>query len=80
MEPQNTVDSAAAVELDLHAGVRHVVPVNRQARAADVRACREADAVAEGKLAEFFLPLGALGDALGAFAQAGAADAQAVHA
>ena len=57
----------------------HVVPVNRQTGTADVRACREADAVAEGKLAEFLLPPGALGDALDAFAQSRAAAGAAVH-
>jgi hypothetical protein len=58
--------------------VRHFVPVNRQARAADVRACRESDAVAERQTAKFFLPFGALGDALDALAQSCAADAQTV--
>ena len=39
-------DAAAAIELQLHAGVRHVVPVDRQAGARQVRRAGQADAPA----------------------------------
>src|SRR4029077_11480507 len=57
----------------------HVVPINGQAGAADIRAGRETDTVTEAQLAEFFLPLRSLGYALGAFPQPGGADPQAVY-
>src|SRR6185369_11615170 len=59
--------------------MRHVVPVNRQARAADIRAGGKADAVTERELAKFVTPSGALGDALDAFAQPRAADAETIY-
>ena len=45
-------DAAAAIQLQLHAGVRQVVPVDRQAGAGEIRRAREADAAAERQLAE----------------------------
>ena len=42
VEPQKTVTPPAAVDLDLDAGVRHVVPVDGQPGAADVGRARDA--------------------------------------
>ena len=50
-------DAAAAIELQLHAGVRQVVPVDRQARAGEIRRARQADAAAERQLAELVAPV-----------------------
>ena len=49
-------DAAAAVELELDAGLRHVVPVDRQPGAAQVGAAGEAEAAAGRQLAVALLP------------------------
>ena len=72
-------DAAAAIELQLHAGVRQVVPVDRQARAGQIRRAREADAAAERQLAELVLPVRSLDDLADALGQSDGADAQVVR-
>src|SRR2546425_10692670 len=49
---------AAAVAFQLHAGMRHGVPVDGEPGAGDVGRAREPDALAVGKLAELLLPAG----------------------
>jgi hypothetical protein len=71
-------DAALTVESKLHAAVRHVVPVNRQARAADVGTASDADAFAVRQFLVFVLPIGACDDFLNALAEAHRADAQVV--
>ncbi len=44
-------DAAAAIELQLHAGVRHVVPVDRQAGAREIGRAGQAEAAAGRQLA-----------------------------
>src|SRR6185369_15952734 len=44
-------NSALAIQPQLHAGLRHVVPVDAQARTADVGRTRDADPFAVGKFA-----------------------------
>src|SRR5713226_4428639 len=72
-------DPSAAIQPDLHAGVRHLIPVNGKAGAADVGARGEADAAAVWKFAEFFLPFRPGRDFFDAFSQADGADPEAVH-
>ena len=71
-------DAAAAIELELHAGVRQVVPVDRQAGAGEIRRAREPDAAAERQLAELLAPARSLDDALDALGESDRADAQVV--
>ena len=73
-------DAAAAIELQLHARVRHVVPVDRQAGAGEVRRAGEADAAAVRQLAET-CPSSptACDDAADALGEADRADAQLVR-
>src|SRR5439155_11827155 len=59
-------DAAAAVDLELRAGVRHVVPIDRQPGAADVTAQRQANALAELQLAELVVPAARLDHAVDA--------------
>ena len=71
-------DAAAAIELELHAGMRHVVVVNRQAGAGEIRRAGDADAAAVRQLAERVRPVGGLRDAPDALGEADGADAQVV--
>src|SRR5258708_35483006 len=43
-------DAALSIEPQLHARLRHVVPVDRQTRAADIRAASNADSLSVRKL------------------------------
>ena len=70
--------SPAAVAAQLHARMRHVVPIDRQAGARDVAGAREPDAATLGELAELLLPARACDDLLDARAEAHRADAQIV--
>src|SRR5258708_19530787 len=54
-------DAAAAVAFQLHAGVRHVVPVDRQPGARDVARARQPDAPALRQFAELPLTAGGPG-------------------
>ena len=72
-------DAAAAIELQLDAGVRHVVPVDRQAGAGEVRRAGEADPAAGRQLAERVRPVGGGGHAADALGEADGADAQVVR-
>src|SRR5439155_18360548 len=71
-------DAAAAVDLDLRAGVGHVVPVDRQAGPADVAAQRQADALAERQLPELVVPAARLDDAVDALVGRRGGDAELV--
>ncbi len=68
----------AAIDEQLHARVRHLVPVDRQARAAQVRRAGDADAATVRQLAVLVLPVGALDHAADAFGQPDGADLQPV--
>ncbi len=70
--------SPAAVELELHARLRHRVPVDRQPGAAEVRRAGEAEAPSERKLAPALLPAGRRDHLVDARAQADRADPQEV--
>ena len=72
-------DAAAAIEFQLHAGMRHVVPVNRQAGAGEIRRAGDADAAAERQLAKRVAPVGGAGHAPQALGEADGADAQVVR-
>jgi len=71
--------AARAVELNLHAGVRHLVPVDRESRARQVRAAGQAEALTGWELAEAVLPVGQLHDATDALGQTDAADLHVVR-
>src|SRR5947208_10530310 len=77
--PQNTVTLAAAVEQQLHAALRHLVPVDRQPGAAEIGAAGDADAAAVGKLLESVFPIRACDDLLDALREADRADLQPVR-
>jgi len=62
-------DAAAAVAFQLHARMRHVVPVDRQAGARDVARAREADTAPLRQLAEFLLPVRSCNHFRDAFAE-----------
>ena len=62
-------DAAAPVAFQLHARMRHVVPVDRQAGARDVARAGEPDATPFGQLTEFLLPLRSLDDFVDALAE-----------
>src|SRR6267143_1811490 len=62
-------DLAAAVEQQLHAALRHLVPVDRQPGAAEVRAAGQAYAAAVRKLLELAFPIRACGHLLDALRQ-----------
>ena len=72
-------DPAAAVDLHHRAGVRHVVPVDREARAGQVRGGREADATPGGQLPELLPPARRLDDAVDALRQAAGRHGEVVH-
>src|SRR6185295_20009875 len=71
--------AALTIKAKLHAGMRHVVPVDRQARAAQVRATRKANALAVRKLAIFILPVSSLDYLVNALAQPHTSDAKIVR-
>src|SRR5439155_16120928 len=50
-------DLAAAVEQQLHAALRHLVPVDRQPGAAEVRAAGDADAATVREFFESIFPI-----------------------
>ena len=56
-------DAAAAIEFQLHSGVRHFVPVNGKSGASQVSGAGQTDAAAFGEFAEFFFPIGDFDDA-----------------
>src|ERR1035437_3210944 len=66
--------ATAAVELQLHARVRQVVPVDRRSRSTHVSAGREANALAVGKLAEPLFPPRAFHHLVDTLAEARGAD------
>ena len=70
--------SPAAVQLELHARVRHVVPVDRQPRAADVGRARQADPLARRQVAELLFPPRALDHRVDALRQPHRPDTQVV--
>ncbi len=72
-------NAPAAVDLQLHARLGHGVPVDRQARAAEVGGAREAEAPSRRQLAAPLLPAGGLDDLVDAGAEADRADAQEVR-
>ena len=74
-------DAAAAIELQLHARVRHVVPVDRQAGAGEIRRAGEADAAAVAAACRNALVPAATPSTtlLDAFGEADGADAQVVR-
>src|SRR5256885_4037090 len=74
--PAEDRDAAAAIASQLHARVRHVVPVNREPGARDVARAREPHAPSVWQLPELSLPAGSLDDLLDALPQAHRADAQ----
>ena len=71
-------DAAASIEFELHARVRHVVPVNRQAGARQIRRAGEADTLAHRQPAEPCAPVGSVGDTADALGKADRADAQVI--
>src|SRR5258708_7998572 len=60
----------------MHAGVRHFVPVDGQARAGEIGGAGQADATAFRKLAEFFAPAGRFHHAANAFGKIHGAEAE----
>src|SRR5256712_8158372 len=71
-------DPTAAIALELHARVRHRVPVDRQARARNVGRARQPDPLAIRKLFEPLLPRRAANHFLDTGPEAHRADAQPV--
>ena len=71
-------DTAAPVQPDLHPGMRHVVPVDRQAGAAEIGRARQADPLAARQAAELLLPLRSLDHRPDALSEAHRSDAQVV--
>src|SRR5207247_3485280 len=71
-------DAAAAVASQLHARMRHVVAVDRQAGARDVARAREPHAPPARQLAELLLPPRTLDNFRNAVAEAHRSDAQVV--
>src|SRR5262249_59811638 len=71
--------AAAAVELQLHAGLRHGVPVDREARAADVGGAREPEAAPARELAAALFPAGGRDDFVDAWPETHRAHAQEVR-
>src|SRR5690348_3069462 len=57
----------------------HVVPVDRQPRAANVRAAREADAATVRQLAKFILPIRSRDDPINTLSEANAPNAKIVR-
>ena len=72
-------DSAVAIDLDVHRGVRHVGTDDRVGRAAYVVAARNAQAAALGQLAFALFPARALDSFFYALRQSIALDTQTVH-
>src|SRR4029077_19504408 len=71
--------AAAAVDLHRRAGVGHLVPVDREAGARDVRAPGDADALARWQLPVLLIEVGPLPGALQALPEAHRRDSQVVH-
>src|SRR4029077_5585472 len=71
-------DAAATIAFELHAGMRHRIPVDREPRARDERGARQADPTSGGQLPELVLPARAPDDLLDAAPQRHRADAQPV--
>ena len=71
-------DATAPIQFELHARVRHVVPVDRQSGAGEIRRAGEADTAAGRELAEPFTPRRRARDATNAFGQSDRADTQVV--
>ena len=71
-------DAAAAIELELHTRVRHVVPVDRETGSAEVAGARETDALARREPAEPLPPARSRRHATDALAQPNGADPQVV--
>ena len=70
--------AAAAIQLELDGGVRHVVPVNRQARAREVRRAGQSQTAARSELPVSGLPFRGAHDAADALGEADRRDAQVV--
>ena len=70
--------AAAAIQLQLHAGVRKVVPVDREPGARQIRRAGQTHAAAVGQLAELLAPVRSIDDAADAFGEADRADAQVI--
>src|ERR1700676_125687 len=68
-------DAAAAVDLELHCGLRHFVPIDGKARAGQIGGAGQSDAAAFRELAEFVAPAGGLDDAANAFGEMDGAEA-----
>ena len=71
-------DAAAAIELQLHAGMRHVVPVDREPCARQIRRTGQSDAASERQPAMLRRPVGRARDAADAFGETDGAQAQIV--
>ena len=71
-------DAATAIQLQLDAGVRKVVPVDGQAGPREIRRAGQPDAAAEGQLPELAGPARAVDDAPDALGEADRPDAQVV--
>src|SRR5439155_1917463 len=72
-------DAAAAIQLELHAGMRHVVPVDRQARSRQIRRAGEADASTGRELSELVRPARGAHDAVDAVGETNRAEPQVVR-
>src|SRR5205814_7605497 len=72
-------DLAAAVEQQLHAALRHLVPVDRQPGAAEVRAAGQAYAATVWQFFEFAIPIRACDDLPNALGETDRADLQPVR-
>src|SRR5207244_11707982 len=67
-------DLAAAIDQQLHARLRHLVPVDRQPRATEIGTAGQANALSVRQLAEALLPVGALDHRADALLEADRAD------
>src|SRR6267142_1164286 len=69
-------DAAAAVELELNSGLRHLVPVNGKSRPCQVSGTGEPEAAAFGQFPEFLFPVGGFYDAANAFGKVDSTQAE----
>src|SRR2546425_2924780 len=60
-------DATAAVELELHSGLRHFVPINGKSCAREIGGTGKSDTAAFGQFPEFLFPIGGFYDAANAF-------------
>src|SRR6267378_5837153 len=60
-------DTAAAVQLELHSGLRHFVPINGKPRSREIGGAGDSDTAAFGQFPEFLFPIGDFYDAANAF-------------